>query len=351
MAEQSNPDTVLGVGGERSLEREYRKGNWTLHETLVLISAKKMDDDRRLNRGTEREGRSRPAEQRWKWVEDYCWKNGCFRSQNQCNDKWDNLMRDYKKVREYERRVSEGGGVSYWKMEKHERKERNLPTNLFPQIFEALIEVVERRGAQRAPTGLAVNKEREVGTRMRSSIPSSSVAPSLQQHISNPSLLLSPCPSPPVMQVPLATAQALPSLGTLFLIYYYNVTNFFHWRFSGTWQTGKGAESSDSDGSEFSSSPTKRRRRETSTSSDTTYELCSAICKSASIIEKALLKCEEKEEKRHRELMSFEERKLKIEESKAEINLQAISGLTGAMNQLANSIFALVSEKNQTGPN
>ncbi|XP_068655077.1 uncharacterized protein [Aristolochia californica] len=319
MAEQSNPDMMMEVGGERSLEREYRKGNWTLHETLVLISAKKMDDERRLNRGSEREGRSKPTEQRWKWVEDYCWKNGCFRSQNQCNDKWDNLMRDYKKVREYERRVSEGGGISYWKMEKHERKERNLPTNLFPQIFEALIEVVERRGFQRVPTGLAVNKEREVGTPMSSSNPSSSVPPALQQHKSNPSLLPLPCPTPPVMHAPFSTDQALPPL--------------------------------DSDGSEFSSSPTKRRRmEETSTSSNTTHELRSAICKSASIIEKTLLECEEKEEKRQRELLSMEERKLKIEESKAEINLQAISGLTGAINQLANSIFALVSEKNQTGP-
>ncbi|XP_068655078.1 trihelix transcription factor ASR3-like isoform X3 [Aristolochia californica] len=315
---------MMEVGGERSLEREYRKGNWTLHETLVLISAKKMDDERRLNRGSEREGRSKPTEQRWKWVEDYCWKNGCFRSQNQCNDKWDNLMRDYKKVREYERRVSEGGGISYWKMEKHERKERNLPTNLFPQIFEALIEVVERRGFQRVPTGLAVNKEREVGTPMSSSNPSSSVPPALQQHKSNPSLLPLPCPTPPVMHAPFSTDQALPPLG---------------------------ADSSDSDGSEFSSSPTKRRRmEETSTSSNTTHELRSAICKSASIIEKTLLECEEKEEKRQRELLSMEERKLKIEESKAEINLQAISGLTGAINQLANSIFALVSEKNQTGP-
>ncbi|KAG9439490.1 hypothetical protein H6P81_019655 [Aristolochia fimbriata] len=334
MAEQGNPaDMVMvAVGDQRTpLEREYRKGNWTFHETLVLISAKKMDDERRMNRGGERDGRNKPAEQRWKWVEDYCWKNGCFRSQNQCNDKWDNLMRDYKKVREFERRVSEGGGgVSYWKMEKHERKERNLPTNLLPQIFEALIEVVERRGSQRAVSTAVVigvtNKEREVGTPMSSSIPSSSVAPTLQQHKSNPSLLPPPiCPPPPLMHAPIASAQPLPPLG---------------------------ADSSDSDGSEFSTSPTKRRRREEvgASSNTTTNELCSAIRKSASIIEKALRECEEKEEKRHRELLSLEERKLKNEESKAEINLQAISGLTGAVNQLANSIFALVSEKNQTAP-
>ncbi|KAK9145233.1 hypothetical protein Sjap_005136 [Stephania japonica] len=81
-----------------------------------------------------------------------------------CNDKWDNLMRDYKKVRDYERRVLVSGGDggdhdstsqqeekqqqqqhgSYWKLEKHERKDRNLPTNMLPQIYEALVELLWR---------------------------------------------------------------------------------------------------------------------------------------------------------------------------------------------------------------
>lgn len=83
-----------------------------------------------------------------------------MRSQNQCNDKWDNLMRDYKKVREYERRRVEssitagesssssapaGETASYWKMEKSERKERSLPSNMLPQTYQALFEVVESK--------------------------------------------------------------------------------------------------------------------------------------------------------------------------------------------------------------
>jgi hypothetical protein len=65
-------------------DRENRKGNWTLRETVALIAAKKRDEDWRLN-GGENE-KSKPAELRWKWVENYCWKNGCQRIQNQCND-------------------------------------------------------------------------------------------------------------------------------------------------------------------------------------------------------------------------------------------------------------------------
>ncbi|PIA37769.1 hypothetical protein AQUCO_03000357v1 [Aquilegia coerulea] len=162
MADQNNSTT----------HREYRKGNWTTQETMILINAKKMDEERRMKRASgpavDSEGRSSasaaagsgsgsggarfPTELRWKWVEDYCWSNGCLRSQNQCNDKWDNLMRDYKKVREYESRLAERGDGdigSYWKLERHERKDRNLPTNVLPQIYEALVEVVERKGMQK----------------------------------------------------------------------------------------------------------------------------------------------------------------------------------------------------------
>ncbi|KAG1361125.1 putative trihelix transcription factor ASR3 [Cocos nucifera] len=146
-----------------ALARDYRKGNWTLHETLILITAKRLDDERRAGGGSCSSGGAAPrsAEQRWKWVENYCWKNGCLRSQNQCNDKWDNLLRDYKKVRDYEARatastaVAAAGGPSYWAMERHERKERNLPTNLAAEVFEALTDVLSRRAARRGGAGAA----------------------------------------------------------------------------------------------------------------------------------------------------------------------------------------------------
>ena len=163
-------DNQGGTGGTSgdtptSLMRDYRKGNWTVSETMILIEAKKMDDERRMKRSSgapndavEGGGSggggiriNKPAELRWKWVEDYCWRKGCLRSQNQCNDKWDNLMRDYKKVRDYERRLSSSDhdhhDQSYWKIEKNERKEKNLPTNMLPQIYEALVEVVEKKSA------------------------------------------------------------------------------------------------------------------------------------------------------------------------------------------------------------
>jgi hypothetical protein len=137
--------------GEQIVMRECRKGNWTVSETLVLIEAKKMDDQRRVRRSEKQpEGRNKPAELRWKWIEEYCWRRGCYRNQNQCNDKWDNLMRDYKKIREYERSRVESSfntvtSSSYWKMDKTERKEKNLPSNMLPQIYDVLSELVDRK--------------------------------------------------------------------------------------------------------------------------------------------------------------------------------------------------------------
>ncbi|XP_042477889.1 trihelix transcription factor ASR3-like [Macadamia integrifolia] len=299
--------------------REYRKGNWTVHETSVLIAAKKMDEERRMKKSGEGQGRSRPAELRWKWVEDYCWRHGCLRSQNQCNDKWDNLMRDYKKVREYERRLAERGGgeeESYWKLEKNERKERNLPSNMLPEIYDDVVEVVEKRGVPRV-SGESVPNIGLVMDKRTSSGQPSSMPPLLQcYHSSNPTppLPLPPPPPPPPAQL----SQPLPSL--------------------------------DSDTSEHSNSSAKRRRRGegTSSSGNTSYEVGSAISKSASIIAEALQACEEKEEKRHRDLLSLQERRLKVEESKTEINREGTNGLVDAINKLASSILALVSDKNSS---
>lgn len=215
---ESNEVMVAEEEGE--VIREYRKGNWTLHETMVLIAAKKMDDERRMKREIENEGKSggggggRPTELRWKWVEDYCWRNGCMRSQNQCNDRWDNLMRDYKKVREHERRVADVREFgSYWKLERHERKERNLPSNLLVEIYEALSEVVERRGPQKAGASFVHGPVVRAGIGIENQmvfIPST--APQLVQHRSTTSPAQPPTASPP-----LPHAEALPLLGTLSL--------------------------------------------------------------------------------------------------------------------------------------
>ncbi|CAL5346522.1 unnamed protein product [Camellia sinensis] len=345
---------MANQSGGNSLLRDYRKGNWTVQETMVLIEAKKMDDERRMKRVEESEGRSKPAELRWKWVEDYCWRNGCLRSQNQCNDKWDNLMRDFKKVRDYERRLAEkgggggdtsggggGGGGSYWKIEKHERKERNLPSNMLPQIYEALVEVVERRGGVRVVVGVGssggvggsnVGHSGYVVERSTSNavVQPPLLLPPLQHSISAPPQTVLSLPPPPPPPPPVAATQphSLPQSQPLPTVV------------------------SDSDTSEHSDSPAKRRRRGEGTSgtaasgSTPNIEFGNAISQSATLIAEAIQACDEKEDTRHRELLSLYQRRLEIEESKTEITRQGIDGLVDAINKLSNSILALAKQKN-----
>ncbi|KAH7569563.1 hypothetical protein JRO89_XS06G0187000 [Xanthoceras sorbifolium] len=378
--------------GGNIVMREYKKGNWTVSETMVLIEAKKMDDERRMKRssGETTEGRSKPAELRWKWVEDYCWRKGCLRSQNQCNDKWDNLMRDYKKVRDYERKIAEKGeeNLSYWKMEKTERKDNNLPSNMLLQIYEALLEVVEKKGVQRAAAaaGSGGSTTPDIVAGYVVERPITIVQPPFQHPHSAPipmlTLPLPQSPPPPPQSQPLPPplpySQPVPTvgMGTAHGSIYANIDGF------STQPTGfcelvliglvpyfyvlEMCDSSDSDTSEYSDSPAKRRRRgrggvggggggggngegtSGNASASTSHEVGTAISKSASIIAEALQACEEREERRHRDLVSLHERRLKIEESKSEINRQGINGLVDAINKLANSILALASNKNQS---
>ncbi|KAF2532609.1 hypothetical protein F2Q70_00030430 [Brassica cretica] len=372
MADQSG-----GLG----LMREYRKGNWTLTETMVLIEAKKMDDERRMRRSIglpapeqSQDSRSssgnKPAELRWKWIEDYCWRKGCMRSQNQCNDKWDNLMRDYKKVREYERGRLESSFASgpsssaaaetgsYWKMEKSERKERNLPSNMLPQTYQALFDVVESKThpsstAATAITAAVAAAASETGSGNGSGsglhIPKVIQQQGLgfvpQHQMIQPRVLLPlPRPPPPPSQPlqprtlllpppPQPSFHAQPILPTK-------------------------DSSSDSDTSEHSdTSPAKRRRTMPTTAAGTSggggggnaemeegeSVVAAALSRSASVIANAFRESGERQDRRHKEVMSLKERRLKIEESNVEMNREGMSGLVEAINKLASSMFALAS--------
>ncbi|KAK1321502.1 hypothetical protein QJS10_CPA03g02507 [Acorus calamus] len=236
---------------------------------------------------------SRTAELRWKWVENYCYERGCERSQNQCNDKWDNLLRDYKKVRDYQRCVASDGQErprlpSYWSMEKHERKEKGLPTNLVCEVYDALTDVLNRRCSLKPP----------------SSQPAGAVTP------------LSSCPPPPPPPPPTLPPAAV-ALGTSVSV----------------------ETSDDSAGP----SDTKKRRRNKPTSPGGG----SSVVRGATVLAQTLLACEERREKRHRELLEVEERRLRLEEQRTEVHRQGISGLISAVNSLSGAILALVSDRKQ----
>ncbi|KAA8532367.1 hypothetical protein F0562_032378 [Nyssa sinensis] len=286
--------TTTATNISSSLVREYRKGNWTIQETVVLITAKKLDEERRIKASstppdpmTKQPPYSRTGELRWKWVENYCWSNGCLRSQNQCNDKWDNLLRDYKKVREYELRSqqSDGSGElpSYWAMDKQERKDRNLPSNMVSEVYEALKYVVQKRYPQTQRTTTT--------TATQQPIP----APPITVHAPPPP---SPAVAPPAIS--------------------------------------ETSDSSETEWSEKFDTDTKRRK---------VGDVGPSILRSATILAKTLRSREESKEKRHREIMELEERRLRLEETRIEVNSQGIAGLVAAVNNLSGAIQSLISDR------
>ncbi|XP_066346430.1 trihelix transcription factor ASR3-like [Miscanthus floridulus] len=316
-----------------SAPRDYRKGNWTLQETLILITAKRLDDDRRAG-GAHGHGHGVPpaaagspttprsAEQRWKWVENYCWNHGCLRSQNQCNDKWDNLLRDYKKVRDYESRATATapataapapgatnirGLPSYWAMERHERKDRNLPTNLAPEVFDALTDVLSRRAARRGGAAIAAAPPPPLA------LPPPPPPPSPPK----PLLVQPRAPPPPPPPLPLPAVAVAPP-----------ATSVSAEELTGSSESGE-------DGSDGGEPEPKRRRLN---------RLGSSVMRSATVLARTLVACEEKRERRHREVLELEERRLRLEEERTEVRRQGFAGLVSAVNSLSSAIHALVSD-------
>ncbi|KAM7484781.1 hypothetical protein LguiA_000790 [Lonicera macranthoides] len=289
------PGSGSGSGsGSSSVFRDYRKGNWTLEETLVLITAKKLNDERcsssrsssavAASTDPTSPNTSRPTgELKWKWVENYCWANGCLRSQNQCNDKWDNLLRDYKKVREYDLRSSQSDHPSYWAMDRQQRKDQNLPSNLAPQIYEALNNVVQRKYQQRPTT---------TPTQMQQPI---TVHPT------------APAPPPAAVVPPPPASEA------------------------------SDTSDSETECSEEQDGDTKRRK---------VRGIGSSIIRGASVLARSIRSSEEKKEKRHRELMELEERRIRAEESRNEVNRQGIASFVNAVNNLSGAIQSLISDPN-----
>ncbi|TVU45779.1 hypothetical protein EJB05_05281, partial [Eragrostis curvula] len=341
-----------GAGAVTVVSREYQRGNWTVPETMVLIEAKrKVHSERR-----------QPGEQglaRWRWVEDYCWRAGCRRSQNQCNDRWDNLMRDYKKVRAYE--LAGAGAPSYWAMCRAERKEKGLPSNLLREIYDAMTEVLERR----ASIGCSGAGGAFVGASSGSGLhdvpmqasPLAQVLPPALHHLDPAGTYGHGVPrcssdseSPERKRrrpssLPPARSSTPPASG-------------MHWHLqqehgtppaSGTrsfhhHQEERGRRRGEDDRSDGGSSDDDAGSGEEEEEEEDAV-LSGAIGRCAAILSDALESREAAEERRHREVMAVEERRGRALHARREAGEQCVAGLANAVNQLAGSMLALAAAK------
>lgn len=70
----------------------------------------------------------------------------------------------------------------------------------------------------------------------------------------------------------------------------------------------------------------------------------SSVVRSATLLARTLVACEEKRERRHRELVALEERRLRFQEQRADTRRQGFAALVSAVNNLSAAIHALVSD-------
>lgn len=96
------------------------------------------------------------------------------------------------------------------------------------------------------------------------------------------------------------------------------------------------SESSDSEPA-GAAEPDQKRRKVRDTGS--------TVVQGASIVARTLLACEEKQEKRHRDLIELQERRFRVEADRAEMDRQGLAGLMSAVNSLSNAIQAFVAHR------
>lgn len=119
-----------------SNKKRSRSAPWTVSEMLTLIEAKK--EERERCQAYKSQGVKLPAAEKWRIVAMHMETKEMGRSGSQCQDKWENMMKDYKAVREWQ--YVDGGGVKdYFKdMTNKERKDASLPPQMDEIVFYSL---------------------------------------------------------------------------------------------------------------------------------------------------------------------------------------------------------------------
>lgn len=95
----------------------------------------------------------------------------------------------------------------------------------------------------------------------------------------------------------------------------------------------KSEEDEDDDGG---GSESKRRK---------VKNLGSSIMRSASVLARALRRCEEKKEKRHRELIELEQKRIQMEEARNEVHRQGIATIVAAVSNLSGAIHSFINSE------
>lgn len=94
---QAAEEPPVDAHGKRLYSQATR---WTTHEVLILISEKRKADEAASQKGARAQTMS--AKEKWSGIEDGMWGQGVYRSGHSGKNKWDNMLGEFKKVKDYE---------------------------------------------------------------------------------------------------------------------------------------------------------------------------------------------------------------------------------------------------------
>ncbi|KAI3964113.1 hypothetical protein MKW92_010481 [Papaver armeniacum] len=119
------------------ITRSRLAADWTTEELITLVTETVAID--------AAFSRALPSIQKWKMISDKCTALGVGKSSDQCHRKWESLLVDYKKIKDWE---SKRGLVSYWSLEKERKMEHELPISFDAELFKCLDESLKLQGYQ-----------------------------------------------------------------------------------------------------------------------------------------------------------------------------------------------------------
>ena len=125
-----------------SLPHKVRGPNWTEAEMLVLIGQKKIEWDGRHNCSQPSRAKFVYGTTAWKLVLAGCMSVVGFRARDadQITNKWDGLIKDYKKLKDY---IEGTGSANWWGMNREEKKQLSKTRKMSLEFSEAMYTEME----------------------------------------------------------------------------------------------------------------------------------------------------------------------------------------------------------------
>ena len=135
---------------------KVRGPNWTEPEMLVLIGQKRIEWDGRHNSNQPSLAKFVYGTTAWRAVLAGCMGVVGFRARDtdQITNKWDGLIKDYKKLKDY---IEASGSANWWGMSREEKKELSKTRKMSLEFSEAMYKEMEEFVGKRQIFGRAAD--------------------------------------------------------------------------------------------------------------------------------------------------------------------------------------------------